>query len=219
MSQEIRINRNSDYVAINVTSAIDKELSFKAKGIMFYIMVNVKKEKVTLDELFEASSEGEKAVRSGLNELKEKGYIERVPYYLDGKIDHWEFVVSEVANVKPLVDEKKTKQSAESEVFGFYQKNFSVNLTPYIGEELGYLIDDYGHELVIESMKVAINNGIRNPMNYINKVLKSWYKENIKTVDQLHKLKEDKESGGNFRRNDEKNNGAYDIGRGYTSGI
>jgi len=55
----------------------NESLSFKAKGILTYLLSKEDGWEFSLEKLRNVSFEGETAVRSGLKELEEAGYIDR----------------------------------------------------------------------------------------------------------------------------------------------
>jgi DnaD/phage-associated family protein len=83
-----------------------------------------------------------------------------------------------------------TTEKAGPNPFDFYQQNFGV-LSPYMGEEIGQWSDDLNDELVIEAMKITLKAGKK--WNYAAGILKDWYKNNVKTVDDAKAL--DKSNG------------------------
>lgn len=106
----IRVAKNKDnpYVMMNKTGLNDPRLSFKAKGILAYLLSKPDDWKVMVSELINSSTDGKTAVYSGLKELEENGYLKRVRVYRrderTGKkvIDHWETVVYE----RPVEDDR-----------------------------------------------------------------------------------------------------------------
>jgi DNA-binding MarR family transcriptional regulator len=66
----------------------DKNLSWKAKGLLGYL---IKKPKATITDLIKASKDQRTAVHTGLNELKKDGYLERYPIRDElGRIEAYE---------------------------------------------------------------------------------------------------------------------------------
>ena len=85
---------------MNRTALNDTRLSWKAKGIIAYMLSMPDDWTFYISELTKHSADGEKAFRSGLNELKKHGYVKRFPIYNDEKkISHWETVISEVPDL------------------------------------------------------------------------------------------------------------------------
>jgi uncharacterized phage protein (TIGR02220 family) len=92
----LRVEKNANYVVMNRTALNDKRLSWKAKGIMAYMLSMPDDWVFYVNELTKHSIDGEKAFRSGLKELKENGYVKRNPVREGNKIVGWETVVTEI---------------------------------------------------------------------------------------------------------------------------
>lgn len=142
----IRVIKDRDYTVIHNQFLKRKDLSWKAKGILAYILSLPDDWNINLKEVMTNATEGEAAFRSGWKELTEKGYVNRQPVkdkktkrikYWDTKIyekvdmkvsePHGDFPNVEKPNVgKPNVDNRKlqstdstkylNKQSTDSEV-------------------------------------------------------------------------------------------------------
>src|SRR5690554_7837272 len=73
----VRKNKNNPYVIMHKEFLSNENLSFKAKGILSYLLSKPDDWKVYEDDLVNQSKDGKTAVRSGLKELQEQGYIVR----------------------------------------------------------------------------------------------------------------------------------------------
>ena len=115
----IRVQKNSEnpFVLINKSFLIDDRLSWKAKGILTYLLSKPDNWQVRVTDLANQSLDGESAIYSGLKELKEFGYLDRKPVYIDGKINYWESTVYEVPKIQlGLLSEKSQEvENADSE--------------------------------------------------------------------------------------------------------
>lgn len=91
-----RVVKEAKYAQIDNDLINNRELSFKALGIMTYILSKPDDWQIYISDLCR-DKDGEKSVRAGLNELKDKKYMQRYRVYdMDtGKIHHWETLVSE----------------------------------------------------------------------------------------------------------------------------
>ena len=69
--------RDNPYVIIDKTALDDPRLSFRAKGILAYLLSRPDNWTPNREQLADVSREGRDAVSSALNELKEFGYFER----------------------------------------------------------------------------------------------------------------------------------------------
>lgn len=72
------------------------DLSFKAKGLLSYLLSRSDEWEVYQAQLQEIGPDGETAVRSGLEELQEAGYLEKRRIRdEEGKFQGWEYVIYE----------------------------------------------------------------------------------------------------------------------------
>lgn len=95
MSNIVRIKKNSNFVVMDKTPLNDKRLSWKAKGIMAYMLSKPDDWTFYLDEIATHSTDGMSSFRSGFNELKKLGYIQRVQSRDETGKFNWETIVYE----------------------------------------------------------------------------------------------------------------------------
>lgn len=91
----VRKDRDNPYTMINTRFLSDDRMSWKAKGLLTYLLSKPDNWQVRVTDLIKRSPDGKTAVYSGLNELKKIGYLEKYPVYENGKIKHWESVIYE----------------------------------------------------------------------------------------------------------------------------
>lgn len=92
-------NNKNPYTMINNHLLHDSNLSWKAKGILAYLLSLPDDWKVYETELVKHSRDGIDGLRSGINELIENGYIHRTRSRCDrGKFGGYEYSVYEVPN-------------------------------------------------------------------------------------------------------------------------
>ena len=99
LDEVIRVQkRPNNFVMIDKTFLEDERLSFKAKGILAYLLSKPDNWKVIVGNLVKFSKDGKSAVYAGLKELKECGYYVKTPIRNeDGtRISRWESTVYEV---------------------------------------------------------------------------------------------------------------------------
>lgn len=70
-----RIEKNKNYTVMSNYHLRDKSLSFKAKGLLSFMLSLPEDWDYSLNGLVSVSKESKKAIRSILNELKEAGYL------------------------------------------------------------------------------------------------------------------------------------------------
>ncbi|MFP3499402.1 hypothetical protein SB759_34865, partial [Pseudomonas sp. SIMBA_059] len=83
MGNIIRVEKKQNYTVLDNGFLQDKRLSWKAKGILAYMLSMPDDWYFRMDELMKHSADGEKSFRSGFNELKDYGYVKRFPVYKD----------------------------------------------------------------------------------------------------------------------------------------
>ncbi|OMC83337.1 DnaD domain protein [Viridibacillus sp. FSL H8-0123] len=238
----MRVAKNSNYTVMNRTALNDKRLSWKAKGIMAYMLSMPDDWVFYMVELVKHSTDGERSFRAGFKELQNCGYVTRQPVREGQRIKEWETIVHEVPQDNSLlcgfvhvenedvqnvhvqnedvqnsrllstdnnqvlnlpITERELNTDNNQSVVGqfakvtqFYQSNMGP-LTPFIGQELGYLADEYGTDLVLESLKVSLENNKRN-IKYPKGILKNWTNENIKSLHDLEMKRKRGENNGNL---------------------
>lgn len=89
-----RVKHNRNYTCVNNFIITDKRLTWKAKGIWLYAFSRPDDWQFHLNDLIKQSTDGRDAVRAGLKELANTGYLKREQGRSDeGKFDQvtWEF--------------------------------------------------------------------------------------------------------------------------------
>lgn len=91
-----RVEKNQDYTVMCNHHLRDKRLSWKAKGLLSYILSLPDNWDFSAKGLALAGRDGETLVRSALRELEDNGYLRRAPLRGDdGRITDWEYTVYE----------------------------------------------------------------------------------------------------------------------------
>ncbi len=89
-------NKENPFVMINKYAIRNSSLSFKARGILCYLLEKPNNWRVYQSELVKNTTDGKDAVSSGIKELEEHGYIVKARIRDDkGKILRWEYIVLE----------------------------------------------------------------------------------------------------------------------------
>lgn len=99
----MRVAKNGNYTVMNRTALNDNRLSWKAKGIIAYMLSMPDDWVFYIEELTKHSTDGEKSFRAGFKELKECGYVERRPIREGQRIKEWETIVHEVPQDNSLL--------------------------------------------------------------------------------------------------------------------
>ena len=85
-----------------------------------------------------------------------------------------------------------------SNVFNFYQENGFGILQPFVVDQIENWIDDFnGNEnIVIEALKEAATNNVYK-WSYANSILKSWYQDGVKSIDDIEARRKQREASKN----------------------
>jgi len=98
----VQKNRDNPYVMMNARFLSDERMSWKAKGILAYLLSKPDSWQVQVGDLVKRSTEGRDANYAGLNELKRCGYLVKEPVRENGKVIRWDSTVYEnPIEVKP----------------------------------------------------------------------------------------------------------------------
>lgn len=98
-------DKDNPYLMMNKYGLQDKNLSWKAKGILAYLLSLPDDWQIYETEITEHSSDGIKATRSGIKELIDAGYIQRERLRNDeGKFSGYEYRVYEVPTESPKTE-------------------------------------------------------------------------------------------------------------------
>jgi len=92
----VRVEKKKNFVIMDKTGLEDPRLSFKAKGILAYLLSKPDNWYCYSKHLAKVGPDGISAVKTGLRELRETGYLEKRPIKgEDGKIVKWESIIRE----------------------------------------------------------------------------------------------------------------------------
>jgi hypothetical protein len=89
-------NKDNPYVMIDRRPIDNPALSFKAKGILTYLMSRPDGWEVSVADLVKHSTEGEAAIRTGLKELKNARHMKYTTSRKQGRITGWLIEVFEI---------------------------------------------------------------------------------------------------------------------------
>jgi hypothetical protein len=94
----LRVERNHHYKTISTLAVEDERLSWKAKGLHTYLITRPDSWSFNCNDLLNRGPDGKDAVRTGLKELKDLGYLIIAPQQgAGGKIVGWAWTVFECA--------------------------------------------------------------------------------------------------------------------------
>jgi len=105
----------SDFCTIHKTPVHSPELSFKAKGILVYLMSHGESWKTRIDDLVKHSKDGEKSIRTGLAELRAAGYAKLEAVREQGKIVNWNWEISDLPIFSPDAKNRQVIEKPDAE--------------------------------------------------------------------------------------------------------
>lgn len=94
------VKRENPFVQIDKTPINDERLSWKAKGLLVYLISKPDDWTIMIDDLIKHAKDGRDSVKAGLRELEAAGYLSRKQArYDDGTFGPMEFVVYETPQI------------------------------------------------------------------------------------------------------------------------
>ena len=203
-----RVHKTDNFTTINNYLIKDKNLTLKDKGMMLLLLSLPNDWNFSVMGLQTICREAKNTINDILNHLEELEYLERNKVYVNGKIKEWRYDIYEIPktlyrnfqdienvdiekldienctqlNTNKLNKEKlntKKVNNTNNTLFDLLQEN-GFSITPLQYEVVSGWSDN---DLTRYAIKKAVLNNKFN-INYINKILFSYEKENIKTVEQ-----------------------------------
>lgn len=123
----VRKAKKSKYSIISNTLLQDVNLSWKAKGILCYLLHLPDDWKINLIHLQKQATDGRESLKSGFKELKEKGYVEHQTIREKGKILSHIWIVHEEPILKNDRDDKEPEAGKPSSGFTTCGKSATTN--------------------------------------------------------------------------------------------
>lgn len=91
-----RAAKDSNYSIINNEFLRCSALSWRAKGILAYLLMLPDDWDINLNEIMRHATEGERAFRNGWRELVAQGFVHRYPVHDGSRIVRWQTEIYEV---------------------------------------------------------------------------------------------------------------------------
>ena len=89
------LRKRHKFTTISNTALLDQRLSYKAKGLLVMLLSRPDGWTFRVDWLVKQSNDGITAVRSGLKELEDYGYLKRLPRRANGHLEGWQWFVTD----------------------------------------------------------------------------------------------------------------------------
>ena len=110
------LRKRHKFTTISNSALLDQRLSYKAKGLLVMLLSRPDGWTFRVDWLVKQSQDGREAVRSGLKELEDYGYLKRRPRRVDGgRLQGWIWFVTDEPqdDGSDLLDEPECGSTAE----------------------------------------------------------------------------------------------------------
>lgn len=125
-----------------------------------------------------------------LNSLNEKKIISITVEKENNKSEEYislELLYKKITNI--LVDKKDEKNLDNSDIFSIFEREFGRTISSMECQIIkGWIDDGFTHELIMESLKEAIYNGVTS-LRYIEKILYDWRKKGYKNKQDIIEAK------------------------------
>lgn len=175
---KFKINRNKNYTTMSNYHLKDKRLSLKAKGLLSMMLSLPDDWNYSINGLVAISKENETSIKSGLDELKEYGYliIEKIlPNQTQSK------KIEYVYNIYEKPNQDSDNQEVENQGVGFLGVDF-------LGVENQGQLNTNNKETNNKIINNKINI-INNIVEYLNQKTNSNYKSSTKKTQDLIKAR------------------------------
>lgn len=120
-------NPENPYVSIDRRPIDNPKMSFKAKGILTYLMSRPDGWEVSVTDLVKHSADGEASIRSGLKELKDFGHMKYTKLREKGRITGWLIEVYEVPHLSSPDSDFQDVEKPDVENRGQVLSTSSIN--------------------------------------------------------------------------------------------
>ena len=130
-----RVRKERAFAQISNELINNEQLSYKALGILTYILSKPDDWEVYNSDLIRDGIDGKESIRTGLLELKEKKYIQRYRVFnkKTGSVHHWETLVSETPfSDDELISSVKETYAYDEEGKIIYKKVILGNFERYV---------------------------------------------------------------------------------------
>lgn len=197
---------SGNFVTVHKSFIHDDNLSWKAKGILLYLLSRPDDWRIYETELNKHSSDGRDSLRTGIKELEEAGYIHRTRKRNEkGQLREYEYEVFEQPNQigKSYVgktnigksnntnnnntnnNNTNNETSDTSQIFQLVSKELEMIQSPLKVQELE---DEFnlikGNKLEITTVAINYCKQNKKGINYLIKVLRNWNNEGVDTKEK-----------------------------------
>lgn len=197
---------SGNFVTVHKSFIHDDNLSWKAKGILLYLLSRPDDWRIYETELNKHSSDGRDSLRTGIKELEEAGYIHRTRKRNEkGQLREYEYEVFEQPNQigktyvgKTNIGKSNTTNNNNtnnnntnnetgdtSKIFQLVSKELEMIQSPLKVQELEDELNLIkGNKLEITTVAINYCKQNKKGINYLIKVLRNWNNEGVDTKEK-----------------------------------
>ena len=208
---------SGNFVTVNKEFIHNNNLSWKAKGILLYLLSRPDDWQVYETELQKHSSDGRDSLRTGIKELEQAGYIHRTRKRNEkGQLKEYEYQVFEqptqigknhvgkshlgkpdTTNNNSTNNNNTNNETGDtSQIFQLVSNELEMIQSPLKVQELEDELNLIkGNKLEITTIAINYCKQNKKGINYLIKVLRNWNKEGVDTKEKAeNKVKPKKQS-------------------------
>ena len=163
-----RVEKNNNYTVMANYHLRDKELSFKAKGLLSYMLSLPENRDYSLNGLASVSKEGIKAIKNIITELKGKGYLKINRLRKENGQYQYEYLIREIPEGIELA----------------YQKGYAVKGEPEKGIQIN--TNKQNTKKQIDKEDKSKKSSFLNDLNYLTKALIKYGYTNLDDIEILN---------------------------------
>lgn len=197
---------SGNFVTVHKKFIHDDNLSWKAKGILLYLLSRPDDWRIYETELNKHSSDGRDSLRTGIKELEQAGYIHRTRRRNEkGQLREYEYQVFEQPNQigktyvgKTNIGKSNTTNNNStnnnntnnetgdtSQIFQLVSKELEMIQSPLKVQELEDELNLIkGNKLEITTVAINYCKQNKKGINYLIKVLSNWNNEGVDTKEK-----------------------------------
>lgn len=197
---------SGNFVTVHKSFIHDDNLSWKAKGILLYLLSRPDDWRIYETELNKHSSDGRDSLRTGIKELEQVGYIHRTRKRDEkGQLREYEYQVFEQPSQigksyvgKTNIGKSNTTNNNStnnnntnnetndtSQIFQLVSKELEIIQSPLKVQELEDELNLIkGNKLEITTVAINYCKQNKKGINYLIKVLRNWNNEGVDTKEK-----------------------------------
>ncbi|KPN96358.1 DnaD domain protein [Lysinibacillus sp. ZYM-1] len=204
-----RVTKHENFVVLDKAFLNDDQLSWKAKGLLAYMLSLPDDWDFCLADLTTRSKCGREATSKVVDELIQAGYLQKVQERTkDGKFGKVEFFVFEASKravlpstgfpstatpqtEKPtllnnqLLNNQLLKNRDDDNkpltAYHFYEQQGFGSQSAYITAKIRSWLGIFSEEMVLHAMKLAVEHNVLR-WRYVEKILLNWHRKKLKNM-------------------------------------